>query len=464
MRTSRPPAATDDLAAPALPPPDAPAAPPGRPPARAQGVAMQLVLLGTFTLSFMTWRVGSVQVSDGIFLCAAVVIVFKLLAGADADLAPAHARRGTVLVLVGSLLLIAGGTLSSFRSWNPTESISVVLRFAWVTLVLFWILRAVCRDRDDLDRVLRAWKASCLVNAGAALLGMAGVAFETPHNGNRQVGMTFHPNHLAAQLAATFVFFLLGVPATRGLGDRRAQVWWLTSLGMVAVALFSTGSLTGLAAVVAGAAAAGVAFVATRAPSRRRRSPFTPLVVVAVLTAGAVLLFTSDLPVVDRLLGLREGDRHVVASVDSRGRRNEMVIDRFDQFLVVGYGFNLGTARLDPVNPDNPDVRNFGVHNMYLSVLYQAGLPALLGVLLMLTTTLRQLVALRLRADPHLRMLVVGLIGSFAAVTTTAMFQPTTFDRFFWMPVALTGALWSVRRAELRAGRDGAQPPRTPAA
>jgi len=80
----------------------------------------------------------------------------------------------------------------------------------------------------------------------------------------------------------------------------------------------------------------------------------------------------------------------------------------------------------------------------------------------MLTTTLRQLVALRLRADPHLRMLVVGLIGSFAAVTTTAMFQPTTFDRFFWMPVALTGALWSVRRAELRAGRDGAQPPRTP--
>src|SRR5690606_32828916 len=211
------------------------------------------------------------------------------------------------------------------------------------------------------------WKASCLVNAGAALLGMAGIAFETTHNGNRQVGMTFHPNHLSAQLAATFVFFLLGVPATRGLSDRRARVWWLTSLGMVAVALFSTGSLTGLAAVIAGAVAAAVAFVATRAPSPtpRRRSPFTPLLVIAVLGAGTVLLFTSDLPVVDRLLGLREGDRHVVASVDSRGRRNEMVIDRFDQFLVVGYGFNLGTARLDPVNPDNPDVRNFGVHNMY---------------------------------------------------------------------------------------------------
>jgi Ca2+/Na+ antiporter len=425
---------------------------------------MQLVLLGTFTLSFMTWRVGSVQVSDGIFLCAAVVIAFKLLAGADADLAPAHARRGTVLVLVGSLLLIAGGTLSSFRSWNPTESMSVVLRFAWVTLVLFWLLRTVCRDRDDLDRVLRAWKASCLVNAGAALLGMAGIAFETTHNGDRQVGLTFHPNHLSAQLAATFVFFLVGVPAARGLSARRAQIWWLVALGAVSVALFSTGSLTGLAAVLVGMAAAAATFVATRAPSpRRRRSPLTPFVVIAVLAAGAVLLFTSDLPVVDRLLGLREGDRHVVASVDSRGRRNEMVIDRFDQFLVVGYGFNLGTARLDPINPDNPAVRNFGVHNMYLSVLYQAGLPALLGVLLMLTTTLRQLVALRLRADPHLRMLVVGLVGSFAAVTTTAMFQPTTFDRFFWMPVALTGALWSIRRRELRAARHDAAP-RTSAA
>ena len=234
--------------------------------------------------------------------------------------------------------------------------------------------------------MLRAWKASCLVNAGAALLGMAGVAFETPHNGNRQVGMTFHPNHLAAQLAATFVFFLLGVPATRGLGDRRAQVWWLTSLGMVAVALFSTGSLTGLAAVVAGAAAAGVAFVATRAPSRRRRSPFTPLVVVAVLTAGAVLLFTSDLPVVDRLLGLRECERHVVASVHSRGRRNEMVIDRFDQFLVDGYGFNLGTARLTRSISTTP-TSNLA-STMYLLV-HQAGLPS--SAFLM--TTLRQLVA-----------------------------------------------------------------------
>ena len=98
---------------------------------------------------------------------------------------------------------------------------------------------------------------------------------------------------------------------------------------------------------------------------------------------------------------------------------------------------------------------------MYLSVPTRRPAPPRRA--LVLATTLRQLVALRLRADPHLRMLVVGLIGSFAAVTTTAMFQPTTFDRFFWMPVALTGALWSIRRRELRAARHDAAP-RTSAA
>jgi hypothetical protein len=87
---------------------------------------------------------------------------------------------------------------------------------------------------------------------------------------------------------------------------------------------------------------------------------------------------------------------------------------------------------------------------MHLGLLYQAGLAAVVGVLLILTTAIRQLIGLLRRADTELYLTTMALIGSFAAVNVNAMFQPTSFDRFYWMPVALTGCLWSIRRSELR--------------
>ena len=123
---------------------------------------MQLVLLGTFTLSFMTWRVGSVQVSDGIFLCAAVVIVFKLLAGADADLAPAHARRGTVLVLVGSLLL-SFAFLQHAGSW-AASFLGVLLSMLFVQL---FSTCAVLIGQTAGERSGAVWRKAALASARA---------------------------------------------------------------------------------------------------------------------------------------------------------------------------------------------------------------------------------------------------------------------------------------------------------
>lgn len=420
---------------------------------RNRNPALVFAVLGSAMMSYTSLRAGEILVSDLLFLMAAVVIVAKSLTGNDADLAPAGGRRGSSLVLIGALLLLTAGTLSSLRSWDPTGSMKVVLRFAWVTLVWFWILRTVCRDRADFYRVLRAWKLSAVLTAAAAVLGYMGIAFVSEQAGSRQVGLSIHPNHLAGHLGATFVLFLLAVPREEGMSRRRARVWWLASLALCSTALFASGSISGLLSVTTAMLVVAAVFLVTRTPrtTRRQRSPLAPLAVLAVLMAGTAALLTSDLPVVDRIIRYREGDTYVTASVDSRGSRNSLVTDRFDEYLVVGLGFNhesLGVTTNRSV--DDPSVRSFGVHNMYLGMLYQAGLAAVIGVVIVLIAACRQLAALLRRTDAELYLIALALVGCLTAVITTSIFQPTAFDRFFWMPVAMTGCLWSVRRRELR--------------
>jgi hypothetical protein len=410
-----------------------------------------LAMLGNATIAFTTLRVGQVLLSDALFFLAAVTIVVKMLTGNDRDLAPASARRGSSLIIVGTLLLLVGGTLSSLRSWTPVESMTVVLRFAWITLVWFWLMRTVCRDREDLYRLLRAWKASALISAGAAVLGLMGIAFVSDVNGDRQTALAGHPNHLGAHLTATFVLFLLAVPRPASSDSRRARWGWIIALALVTIAIFSTGSMTALFASASGALAVGAAFLVTRTGQvvRRRRSPLAPLFLVLLLGVGLLVLASSDLPVVDRISRYREGDVYVVESVDSRGDQNSLVTSRFDDFLVVGLGLSSYSGPASDLNETDAE-RNYGVHNMHLGLLYQAGLPAVLGVLLVLATAARQLTTLLRRVDAELYLVALALLGGFVAVNATSLFQPISFDRFFWMPVALTGCMWSIRREELR--------------
>jgi hypothetical protein len=416
-----------------------------------RNLALTFAVVGSATMSFTLFRAGEILVSDIMFLLAAMVIAAKLLLGDDRSLMPASGRRGSNLILAGALLLLIAGTLSSLRSWDPMSSIRVVVRFGWVTLVWFWIMRTVCRDRVDFNRLLRGWRIASLATAGAAILGLMNLAFVSTHAGERQVGLSGHPNHLAGQLVATFPLFLLAVPRRPG---RRPRVRWIVPLALCASAIFSSGSLAGLTSVLASLAVMGIAYVTTSTPRepQRRRSPLTPIAVIVVLVVGTLALLTSDLAVVERLNLFREGDSGVEQSVNARGDRNALVTSKFDEFLVVGLGFTYETAGADNDTTilDNPAIRNYGVHNMHLGLLYQAGLAAVVGVLLILTTAFRQLIGLLRRADTELYLTTLALIGSFTAVNVNAMFQPTSFDRFYWMPVALTGCLWSIRRHELR--------------
>jgi O-antigen ligase len=411
-------------------------------------------MLGNATVTFTTIRAGQILLSDVFFLLAAAAILVKLLIGDTRDLAPAASRRGSPLILAGALLLIAGGALSSLRSWTPVESITVVLRFAWITLVWFWIMRTVCRDREDLSRLLRAWKASALISSVFAILGLMGIAFVSDVNGDRQTALAGHPNHLAAHLVATLPLFLLAVPRRREHLNRQDRIRWIVALGLCTTAIFSTGSMTALLSSAAMIVVVSAVSVARNRPTRPRRgaqTPLAPIAVILLLGTGLALLATSDLPAVDRLTRFREGDSYVTESVGSRGERNALVTEHFDEYLVVGLGLTNYSGPNLSVDADDEANRNYGVHNMYLGLLYQAGLPATFGVVLVLATAGRQISGLLRRADFETHLLAMGLLGAFVTVNVMSLFQPISFDRFFWMPIALTGCLWSIRRRELAA-------------
>src|SRR5690606_24388097 len=289
--------------------------------------ALLLALAGTFTLAMIDVGFGGFGISDVMYLGAGVLAVVRLLTGRQAWLAPAAARRSPQLVLAGSTLLLAAGTLSSFRSWDPARSLLVVARIGYLTLVWFWILRAVTPTRAALAALLRAWRWGVAFTVAAAALDQVGLVNISAENSEgRQTAFTGHPNDLAGYLVVVLPLLLLGVPATPGR-SRRAEVAWRVGLtGFTVYGVSMSGSLTGLLTAGFSMVATVAILVLVPPGQRRRRSPLAVVGFGALAVVGAVLLFTSDLPVIERIERYQSGDRYVTGSVSMRGELNAQVL------------------------------------------------------------------------------------------------------------------------------------------
>ena len=163
-----------------------------------RGLALSVAWVGLTTLGLISVRVGQFALSDGIFLVVVAIVVAQLLSGSRNGLAPARSRRSSQLVLAGSVILLTAGTLSSFGSWDPTTSLLIAVRVAYLTLVWFWILRAVTPTRSALDTLLRGWRTGVLIVATAAVLDQIGlISISADNTEGRQTAFSGHPNDLA---------------------------------------------------------------------------------------------------------------------------------------------------------------------------------------------------------------------------------------------------------------------------
>ena len=182
-------------------------------------------------------------------------VVVQLLNADQRFLTPERYRSASQIVVAGLLLIVTGATLSSFGSWSPLSSMMVVVRLIWTTLIWFWILRSVCRDRAAFGALMRAWRCTVLVSSLIALMGeYVGVQFNTQDFGQgRQAGLTFHPGELMNFLIAGFFLFLIPVFVPDRQSERRfPTLWWLAGTMIVTLAIFATGSTSAVLAIAAG--------------------------------------------------------------------------------------------------------------------------------------------------------------------------------------------------------------------
>ena len=404
---------------------------------------MVIAVVGLTLMGFNSIRVGFAPIADLVFFGLGGVLWLLMLTDRSARLAPPDFRRSSARLLVAIIVLLSLATVSSFRSWYPGSSMSVVLRLAYLTVLWFWMLRCLSVDRRAIAMLMRAWRWGVLISCGAAIAANAGIVVLGSTNAeNRQSAWFFHPNDLAGFIAVAIPLFLLDAPRSAAAGKRTAGLRWLATLGIAVFALSTTGSMSALLSAAVGVSAAGI----TLAITRQRAAVIHPLKVMAVgviAVIGLTVLFSSDVPVVERLTRYEEGDSQVAGSVGERGALNERVVHQLDDLLVLGHG----------LNPEaQADLRGMGsgIHNLYVKLLYEAGLIAALALIAMLVIMLQQgwrlLINMR-STDVHLD--VVAVFGCAVTAMTFALFQPISTQRYFWVPFVVIQCFWTLRRTEL---------------
>jgi O-antigen ligase len=319
-----------------------------------------------------------------------------------------------------------------------------VVRFAWVTLVWFWLLRAVCPDRRALARLLRGVAVTVYVSSVAAIAGYLGIVHLTEYNlEGREAAFMNHYNELGGLLAAGLPLVVLG--AFRLGRDGASAYGRAAAIAIVVIAINTTGSLTAFVGCASGLVAAGALNVLTlnRAVLRRFRNPLPLLLGILAALFAVVWLSTTDLPALERFEQVGQEETGPSRSADSRQEFISEVVENFDHYLVTGEG----VATVVEVEGDS----THRVHNLYLRLVYEAGIPALVGFGAIVVACFRQcwLLAINTR-NTELNRVVVGLFGSLISMLVLAMFQPILTQRFFWLPMGLIGVVWALRRSELR--------------
>jgi hypothetical protein len=403
-------------------------------------------LVGVCTIAFNQWRVANYTPSDFIFTLTGGLVFAQLLAGVRRGIAPTHLRRSSPVVLAGSLLILTAGAISTMWSSDPLSSVSVMVRLAWITIFWFWLLRALSPDSDTFDALLRMVRVGALVNCAIAVLTHVGVIptgtgpFAADASG-RQSGLFDHANGLAGFLLMALPLFLLDVPHKSPNVLRRVG-----TSGLVLFTMLLTGSMTATAAAIIGFAAMLLVMALGPPQDRFHLRPSRLVMIAVVMLIALGLVAQGNISVIERFQS-RGQDSGINASVSFREAGFKAMVDHLDEHLLVGTGFDQREAGLELGIPGWVEATTSGLHSMFLKMIFEAGLVAAAGLLLILVHTLRQAFQTATRdPDRHARRVSAALFASVTSLVFLAQFQPVGFERFFWLPVGFIGVHWSLRR------------------
>lgn len=438
-----------------------------------------LYYLGLLLLGLLTVRAGGeVTLSDALFL-------FSFLL-ACAELAVVRRRVSMTLpflLLLGMALFSFGGLLSTFHSYAPLDSSSVVARLILLTVFWFWLGTVVLKRREHVVTASAFWVASAAICGCAAALQVV-VGDGVPWTGTvafgRATGFTTHPNELGGLTAIAFVPALM-LAARRGIPVPRRLLSYLGLL-FVAIGLIVSGSI---GAFLAAAAATFVWFAFQRSSVRSilvfaalclcvigvtavqavRGSP-TPLerldTVRSSSTGGggagsieARRQILLDLMTVEAMRGSPTPPERFDAvessstggggagSLESRLEVYRVAAAEIKEHPFVGVGLDLVSV----TRPFGIVSYEFDVHNLIVGTWYKAGLFGLAGILIAFFALFRAgwIAILHSRSEGE-RTVTVALLSAVVAFVVFAMSEPVLFARYGWVSGALLLAVRAVQR------------------
>lgn len=397
-------------------------------------LAMGLAVLALLSFLDVLPQSGSLSLAKGAGLVLALAWIARvgLNARDERDLFADHSQLAWLLIA-----FFAWAVLTLLWAEQTGLGLTALSRYA-PNLLLLPIAYMAVRQQRDLKLVLAAIVFGAVIAAAYGIVQPPTSAIEN----TRATGTIGDPNELAAALLA-------GLAIGAGFAVARGSSLALRLGGLLAVPLCAAGIF--LSASRGGLIALGVTLVAATVAAGRWRAAVTAL--CAALAAGGVLYFTqlAALPARERLLtanggsgrsdlwkvGLRVVRAHPVGGVGV-GNSEHAAVNYVLQPGVIHY-----SALIFSSEP-------FPVHNTYLQVLAEMGVPGLLlflaVIVVCLGCALRAARFAAQRQDVTMEALARGVFLALVGMAVANFFISVQYDKLLWLLLGLCPAMLAIAR------------------
>lgn len=332
------------------------------------------------------------------------------------------------LLALGVSAYAIGSIVSLINSNDISESLGVLVRVVYVTVVWLWLASTVLKTYSHISIAAVLWIGSVLITSVAALVQVrwpTAIPGSTPIVG-RMTGFTGHPNDLGA-ICATALSLVVGLWMTikRNLlmDFLASSVFFITFSALILSG--SVGSL--LAAMV------GLGLWALQGIRAARK--ILLLAVVALIGIG-YLVATDNLHIhtsYQRIFVVFEKSDPQGGTVNTRIQTYKIALNRIFENPLVGVGARQGGSLTSD---------GWAVHNYLLGAWYEAGIFGFIGLGIISLSILRMgYVCVQYARTQRERYLARGLVFAIISFLIYSLGAPGLYQRYGWIYAALLFAL-----------------------
>ncbi len=380
--------------------------------------ARLLLYVGLAFSSLMTLRITGFTLGDIALVCSALLL---LISGPRRG----GASRPILLATwIASGLVLAGGLLATLRADSLAGNTLTILRILFVMAVLPWQFRRLAGTEATYVRATWSWLAGAALCTLATLGQYKSILIPGASitQAGRYTGFTQHVSDVGGIGAATGACLLAWALNAKTGGLRLVALGGLASAG---VGILLSGSVSAMLSIVVASV-----YLVLRGNASVGRLLLAVGVGAAVFgLAGKVQNSTNNaLNPIERIrqvLGATDTERASLNTSATRLRYDQIGLDGFIHHPIIGRGLDESSTAVDIYTRDGP-------HNLFIGALYAGGILLFLGI----TIVVGQALVRAVRISRYDR-LGTQAGSAFIAAFTFAMTAPSSFNRYFWIPLAL---------------------------